>query len=196
MRRNRSGLDFEGTTLSRRQVLGSLAGGSLLCATAGCLVVRDVTPETDSPPSAADVPTDEIEPYEQAIHDQLNDVRREHDLDTFSFTDEIAAVARNHSQDMADRDYFAHESPDGADFDDRLAEFVPDYCQEIGENIATIGLRSDDADVAADTVVAGWMDSPGHRENVLHEVFDEQGIGVAITEDSQLFATQKLCRST
>ena len=41
--------------------------------------------------------------------------------------------------------------------------------------------------------VSGWMDSPGHRENILTRRYTDSGIGVAITEDDKVYATQNFC---
>jgi uncharacterized protein YkwD len=45
----------------------------------------------------------------------------------------------------------------------------------------------------AEVVVDGWMDSPGHRENILEDGYGLQGIGVAISSDEEVFVTQNFC---
>ena len=81
-----------------------------------------------------------------------------------------AAVARQHSQDMADRGFFDHVDPDGADLEDRLrrAGFTGDPPH--GENIAA------GASTAA-AVVEGWMGSVGHCENIMRGAFAVGSIG-------------------
>ncbi|MFV9506489.1 MAG: CAP domain-containing protein, partial [Oscillochloridaceae bacterium umkhey_bin13] len=74
-----------------------------------------------------------------------------------------------HSQDMAQRGYFSHFSPEGRDPSDRV-DATGYQWQMVGENIAS-GYRT------PQEVVAGWMDSPGHRANILRCEFTEIGIG-------------------
>jgi uncharacterized protein YkwD len=43
------------------------------------------------------------------------------------------------------------------------------------------------------STVDGWMESPGHRKNILTEMFDLEGIGVVIDEDDKVYITQNFC---
>jgi uncharacterized protein YkwD len=81
----------------------------------------------------------------------------------------LTAVARAHSADMRDRGYFAHVDPDGRDPFDRAAAAG---VAARAENIA-----AGQPDAAA--VMAAWMDSPGHRRNILDCSLDSLGVGVA-----------------
>lgn len=77
--------------------------------------------------------------------------------------------ALGHSSDMARRDYFEHESPEGEDFSDREAE-AGFKGNSGGENIAR-GQRS------AAEVMDDWMHSPGHKRNILDCKFTKIGVG-------------------
>lgn len=81
----------------------------------------------------------------------------------------LRCAARNHSLDMAARDYFNHYSPEGEGPGERfnLAEYQGSTW---GENIAW-GYASPDA------VVAGWMSSSGHCANIMNANFTEMGVG-------------------
>ncbi|QHA02858.1 stress protein [Streptomyces broussonetiae] len=83
----------------------------------------------------------------------------------------LSAAAQAHCADMVARDFYDHTSPDGSRPWDRAAA-AGSRLRTIGENIAC-GQRS-----AAD-VVAGWMNSPGHRANILKREFGHIGIGFA-----------------
>ncbi|NDZ64269.1 sigma-70 family RNA polymerase sigma factor [Streptomyces cyaneofuscatus] len=83
--------------------------------------------------------------------------------------DLLATAAQRHSADMASRDYFSHTSPDGTDPGDRITAAGYRW-STYGENIAK-GQRT-----PAD-VMRAWMDSPGHRANILNCSFKEMGIG-------------------
>jgi uncharacterized protein YkwD len=82
----------------------------------------------------------------------------------------LAGVARAHSADMRDRGYFSHTTPEGLDPFDRARAAGVGYAR--AENIAR-----GQADPAA--VMDAWMNSPGHRANVLDCSLTKLGIGVA-----------------
>jgi uncharacterized protein YkwD len=88
-------------------------------------------------------------------------------------TDErLRTASRRHSQDMAERNYFSHTSPDGRSPWARAE--AAGYDQPIGENIAK-GQRT------PESVMKAWMDSPGHRRNILN--CDAEAIGVGLAYD-------------
>ena len=82
----------------------------------------------------------------------------------------LAAVARAHSADMRNRNFFGHTNPDGLSPFDRARKAGVTYAR--AENIAR-----GQADAAA--VMQGWMNSPGHRQNILDCTLRTLGVGVA-----------------
>jgi uncharacterized protein YkwD len=104
-------------------------------------------------------------------------------------TDErLRSAARGHSRDMATNDYFSHTAPNGSTFVDRAAAagYPPD--QAGGENIA-MGYRT-----PAD-VMDGWMNSQGHRANILNCDFKAIGVGLARDSSGTPYWTQVFGRS-
>ena len=114
---------------------------------------------------------------------------------------------------MADRDYISHYSPEGHGFLDRY-EDDDFYCGiRIGntiyqgaENIHQDNLYSsitywneipsydwNTQEEIARSTVQGWMNSSGHRENILTSYWESEGIGVAISSDDKVYATQNFC---
>ncbi|MDT6972708.1 CAP domain-containing protein [Streptomyces thermocarboxydus] len=83
----------------------------------------------------------------------------------------LTTAAQAHSADMMARDFYAHTAPDGGKPWDRAAA-AGSRCRAVGENIAC-GQRS------AAEVVRGWMNSPGHRANILKPEFTHIGVGFA-----------------
>src|SRR3954453_2918317 len=90
----------------------------------------------------------------------------------------LAKAARSHAADMNSRGYFSHDSTNGGTFVDRIrkAGYVPARVfPSLGEDLAwgsgTLGTPRE--------IVAGWMNSPGHRANILDPTFREGGMGVA-----------------
>ncbi len=83
----------------------------------------------------------------------------------------LTAAAQGHSADMAANDYFSHTGQDGRTFADRIR--AAGYAGgAIAENIAA-------GQPDASSVMASWMDSAGHRANILNCAFSDIGVGVA-----------------
>lgn len=142
---------------------------------------------------------------ERAIHREINEVRAERNLSLLSWDASLAEIARYHSRDMIERGYFAHTGPDGETMGDRYEQFgyecrVPkgdgSYATG-GENIAYVyASQYDDADAVAARIVDLWMDSRGHRENILREYWENEGIGVrlgTVDGERRVYVTQNFC---
>jgi uncharacterized protein YkwD len=118
----------------------------------------------------------------QDVFALTNAERVANDLPALAWNSTLASAARKHAQDMADRDYFAHESPEGLSSGDRAT--AEGYAwQMVGENLA-MGQR------AAADVVQAWMNSEGHRANILQDGFTDMGVGVAANADGTLYWVQ------
>lgn len=98
--------------------------------------------------------------------------RKENRLPLLSENLKLNAAAALKLQDMFEKQYFAHVSPSGIRATDLLKEVGYNFIVS-GENLA-LGNFKDDKDL-----VQGWMDSPGHRENVLNERYQEIGVAVS-----------------
>lgn len=130
---------------------------------------------------------------EARIHVRVNDIRSSHELSPLGHDDDIASIARTHSHDMAERGYIGHVTPEGVRPHDRFGDLFPAECRGVGENIAMVGQGgATDADALAKRIVDGWMNSDSHRENLLTEEWDREGIGVYL-HDGAVFATQNFC---
>jgi uncharacterized protein YkwD len=101
---------------------------------------------------------------------RVNEERANEGLSPLEWCPSLARSALNHSRDMAARQYFEHDSPDGEEVADRAESEGYDY-SFVGENIA-VGQRS----VAE--VMDAWMDSPGHRRNILLAEYEHFGLGL------------------
>lgn len=99
----------------------------------------------------------------------VNEVRAENGLGALKLNAELSDVARTKSQDMRDKGYFAHESPTYGSPFDMMKSFGISY-RTAGENIA-MGYTTPEA------VMDAWMNSPGHRANILNGSFTEIGVG-------------------
>jgi uncharacterized protein YkwD len=110
---------------------------------------------------------------------KLNAARERHGLKPLKLNRRLSRAARRHSRDMVRRDYFAHDSPDGATVVGRIRR--SGYLRgarswTVGENLAWgTGRRS-----TPRAITKGWMNSAGHRANILSRSFRDIGIGVAL----------------
>ncbi|MFY4814537.1 CAP domain-containing protein [Haloarcula sp. AONF1] len=146
---------------------------------------------------------------EVLVHQYVNKERQQQGLANISHDPQLRRIARNHSEDMANRSYFSHTDPSGNDFSDRYAAAGYE-CQVTisdsryatgGENIAQTWFGEpisgegtyNTADELARGIVTQWMDSPGHRENILTPYWQSEGIGIEITDSGKVFATQDFC---
>jgi len=126
------------------------------------------------------VSVDEAPAPDRGVLDEVvvltNRSRAEHRLGQLVWAGRLAVAAHGHNDDMVRRGFFAHESPDGRSVADRVRTAGYDY-RVVAENIAA-GQRT------AGEVVQAWMDSPGHRRNILSA--DIREIGVGFTEGGSL----------
>ena len=138
------------------------------------------------------------------VHRLINLEREKYGLQTLEYDEKLASVAKLHSIDMADDEYFAHETPEGLTPTDRASK--SDYtCQYqignliysgIGENLymvqgPTVSITYTPQSIA-ESAVSGWMDSPGHKKNILTSNFSKEGIGVSISEFA-IHVTENFC---
>jgi uncharacterized protein YkwD len=99
----------------------------------------------------------------------VNEHRESEGLSALEWHPEIAGVALAHTEDMRDREFFAHDNPDGESPFDRLSAAGISYSRA-GENIAA-GQQTGQA------VLDAWLGSPGHRANIENEAYTHHGVG-------------------
>ncbi|MET9095175.1 sigma-70 family RNA polymerase sigma factor [Streptomyces cyaneofuscatus] len=125
-------------------------------------------PAPKPPPPPAPAPAPPASEGGQVLQ-IVNTERAKEGCGPVTSNDLLATAAQRHSADMAAQDYFSHTSLDGRDPGDRITAAGYRW-STYGENIAK-GQRT-----PAD-VMRAWMDSPGHRANILNCSFKEMGIG-------------------
>ena len=105
---------------------------------------------------------------------KLNAIRIAHGLRPLKMNAQLSVAAEDHSAEMLDDGYFAHESADGTPFWKRLTPYysaAPHGTWSVGEN-----LLWSSPDVDADRALQLWMASPEHRQNILTPRWREIGI--------------------
>ena len=120
------------------------------------------------------------DPDERATLCLLNAERRRHGLKPLRQNAALRRAARRHAVDMLERDYFAHESPEGGQPNQRILRAGYRAPHLTGENLA----KGEREAGAPSSIVDGWMHSPGHRRNILLPRFAE--IGVAVVTEGEL----------
>jgi len=136
----------------------------------------------------------DIRVLEFRIFDRINAEREKYGLPPLKWNEKLAEVARNHSKEMASYNYFGHEGLDCKKVGDRVSR-VGIFYTMVGENLLQISLiknwwyREDGTIVKreyktpeelVEESIEAWMNSPGHRKNILTKEFDETGVGIAI----------------
>lgn len=192
-------------------------------------VVPNATPTQTSTQSASSQPTPtsqtlsdaflgkpsiDVSALETRIHQLINNQRAAHNLPQLRWDSQLTVIARKHSQDMATRNYFSHDTPEGKGPTERAAVLgyvcekrIGNYIYGMGENIFQNNLYNsihyingipvsydwNDLEELASSTVDGWMNSPGHRENILRKTYDREGIGLAISKDDKVYITEDFC---
>jgi len=199
---------------SERIILPLLLGTAFLVMWPGC---QNSTPAVEEG-AAESMPSYDTEAMARTMHEQINAEREAQGLVPLSWSDDLATLSRAHSRDMVERDFFAHTNPDGESPTDR-GERLEVSCRSVLEADRASGIAENIYDAAAyhsrrttqqgdtesvtydwktddelsETVVQGWMDSPGHRRNILDDTYEAQGLGVAVSDDLRVLVTQTFC---
>lgn len=106
---------------------------------------------------------------EKEVFDLINKQRTNNGLPALQNDSEVQRIARIKAQDMVDNNYFSHNSPTYGSPFDMLKSFKVSY-KTAGENIAANSSNS--------SAVRAWMNSSGHKANILNSSFNYTGIGV------------------
>lgn len=128
-------------------------------------------PDLIYPGQVLNIPTTDsaVLSFEREVVRLVNAEREKQGLPSLTYNWELSRVARIKSQDMRDNGYFSHTSPTYGSPFQMMKSFGISY-RAAGENIAK-GYTTPAA------VVNGWMNSPGHRANILSSSFTEIGVG-------------------
>jgi uncharacterized protein YkwD len=135
-----------------------------------------VAPAASAAPQRARVA---LSPLESGVLVDINTFRRAHDLAPLHLNARLSAAAREHTQQMAQDGYFAHESADGSVFWKRLQRFYPSsHYWSVGEN-----LLWSSPDIDGQGALKLWLASPEHRRNLMNPLWRE--IGVSAVHEAQ-----------
>lgn len=105
-----------------------------------------------------------------------NEYRAKFGVQTLVWSDLLGRSAQVHALDMAERGFFAHNNPDGEQPQDRMID--------VGWNIYPMGENIAAGQVSPADVMQGWINSPGHRANLVRREFKHIGIALYQSPDS------------
>jgi uncharacterized protein YkwD len=160
----------------RRAIAPAITAFFAACALLGPAspAAASACPGADAQPTASNLRT-----LRTATLCLLNAERTPRGLPALGENAMLTAASQVYSELMVDRQFFAHVTPDGVDLKARLlgvGYIVDNSYWMVGENLAwgTGGMAS------PARIMQAWMESPGHRENILTPEFREVGLGVAL----------------
>ncbi|MFI6760647.1 CAP domain-containing protein [Micromonospora sp. NPDC050417] len=138
-------------------------------------------PTPSRTPSKAPKVVSKADSREEQVVEIVNQERAANGCGTVSINTKLAEAARLHSEDQAVHDKMSHEGSDGSSFVDRARE--AGYANPMSENVA-MGYATPAA------VMDGWMNSQGHRTNILNCDAKAIGVGIAANSAGRLYWTQ------
>ena len=127
-------------------------------------------------------PSTDFSSYQQQVLDLVNAERTKRGISALTLDSNLSSVATKKSQDMVNKNYFDHTSPTYGSPFDMMKQFGISY-RTAGENIAK-GQKT------PQEVVTAWMNSEGHRKNILNPNFTNLGIGIAKDSKGTTYWTQ------
>ncbi len=126
--------------------------------------------------------SNKVSELEFKVHAGINAERAKNGSALLDWDDRLATVARAHSDDMTSRGYFSHDTPEGLGPSERITRSGYSCWKGthygVAENI-TVELVSGSLESIANDAVGSWMNSSGHRTNLLGRQYDRTGIGAS-----------------
>ena len=170
-------LQLAGYAFAAKQQRSSLSRRTLqrLAPTVRHLAYARRVADAAAKPAAARRSSALLSALESSLLARLNAVRRSHGLRALTLSRGLTSAAAYHSRQMIQHGFFEHESRGGGSFWKRVERFYGSRgfsAWEVGENLAY-----GSPDLSANATVRMWMNSPGHRENLLSRRWREIGLG-------------------
>lgn len=134
---------------------------------------------------------DDLAPIREQALALLNQSRKENNLPPLALEAKLNKAAQGHAEDMLKRKYFAHSSPEGKTVGDRYRRAGGSKWLVTAENLATFTQTFPPiTDNVLKHLQESWMNSPGHRKNILLRGLTEFGFGIAVDASGNLYAVQ------
>lgn len=142
----------------------------------------------------------EEERVEELVVEKINDRRSDRGLQELRTSDRLTGAAQDHSEHMREEDQLSHNL-EGSTTGGRLRAAGCTYgAENVAQSWVRERVRTQDgttyissAEELAEQLVEGWMNSSGHRKNILDGKLSITGVGISIDGDGKVYATQKFC---
>jgi len=186
-----AGYEFVNWTGDVGAIANVNAASTTITASASCSIRANFSGNSTSP---VGISYNETE-VEELIIVLVNNERQSFNLSALSEDSLLTSLAREHSTYMAENDLLTHDRFPG----ERPLSYNMSPGDARGENLAKIPTRQTipgpylSLQEVCEWAVSGWMDSAGHRENILQPIFTETGVGVSFSEEGDfiyLYITQ------
>lgn len=130
----------------------------------------------------------DVSEYKQMVFELVNAEREKNGLDPLKWDIVLEAAADLHSMDMVERDFFSHVSPDGK----TMVERIKAAGEIFGEDVTYMSFAENIAagQMDPESVMESWMNSEGHRANILDPDLTHIGVGIAYGGDYGIYWTQ------
>jgi len=139
-------------------------------------------PQPTPTPAPTPAPVVSVSALEQLVFDGMNAERVKNGLAPLGADTKLASIARAHSVDMLTKNYFSHTNQNGCSTSCRLD--AGGYAwKSYGENIHWMSGYNYVLAETAKKIVSDWMNSPGHRANILGTQFTKVGVGISAQGD-------------
>lgn len=135
----------------------------------------------------------DISKIEDEIFRIVNVERTKVKLDELRYDQKLADMARIHSGNMVKLNFFSHTGKDGTSPQQRKSIYYKELLGGIGENIA-YNYGNSEVEIAQNLMTA-WMNSTGHRANILSKKYSHIGVGIAISDSGAIYGTQNFSDS-
>ncbi len=148
--------------------------------------VEEIGVSSSSLSAAATPAFAEANAVERTAFTKINEAREENGLTPLAWEPVLCLMARMHSEEMAKRGYFSHETPEGLQPKDRARALGILHFRVLAENIAYNKGYEDPGVFAAER----WMMSGAHRANILYIGFQASAVGTYVAADGSVYLTQ------
>ncbi|HQO03216.1 MAG TPA: CAP domain-containing protein [Spirochaetota bacterium] len=125
---------------------------------------------------------------EKRIFEILNEERKSRGLQPLVYNTDLAGLARIQSTNMLKHNFFSHTDQNGMNPQQRKVRYFPKLMGGVGENIA-MHYGTSPEEVAVN-LMKGWMNSPGHRANILKKSYSHVGVGITQKDAQYFYGTQ------
>lgn len=131
------------------------------------------------------IPEISLSLWEERTYQAIQELRKERNLPTLELSSSLTEIARQRSLDMATRNYFSHTTPEGLMVFDLLDQ-TGNYYPYAGENLARTNLNDSQIEEVIQEIMKEFLESRGHRRNLLRPEFSLIGVGFAFSEEDNI----------